>query len=514
MKSDKLKRSFPVFVSVLITLSIYTGTLAIYLYASGWRVDFSNQSVRRTGVLTVESSPTFATIYIDEEAIGRTSKSTALDIGTYNIKVSKDGYYDWNKEVTIVEEKSTPIFPWLIMTEFESKIGFNSEKSLQKYWVDDTYNHLLLLLEDDLGYEFVHYDLNTEFWELGTNPTVILNLDNSDDEPISNFDIQLSHSGELALLTIDNTIRSNKYIIPTNKISNYDTLENNLIDLSEFPDYDITWSLDNKYLLLESESDVLSYDFAKDTKYLLMRKLNDKDKWTTDQEGFFYTFKHLETSEEDILKYSLTQYKLDGSSPREVIPTVYFQNNTEYIQNYRSTGFDFSFFTNSPECTQTIGIITQFSINQKAKGVYIQTTQSTYWYDIVTGKYITVSPYPVELIEFSQDNDKLLLKNSTKYEIFTFDKEDGDHTVNIGAKDVENLLFDQVKNINWISNSSYISFEEDNFIYIADKDGDNRIPLVNSENILYWIVTKSREELLALIDTEEDGLQIIIYTIH
>ncbi|MCD4756062.1 PEGA domain-containing protein [bacterium] len=514
MKSKKQKNLLPILTSIILTLSIYTGTLAIYLYASGWRIDFSNQSVKKTGVLTVESSPTLATIEIDGETIGRTSKSTALNVGTYSIKVSKDDYYDWTKEVDVLEERSTPVFPWLILSEIKSEIEFNSERILQKYWVDDTNNHLVLLLKDELSYELLHYDLNTAFWEVGTNPTVILSLENTEEETIDDISLLLSHSGESALLNIIINTTSSNYIIPTNKLTEPQDLTTKLINLSAFSDYDTTWSLDNQYLILESETEVLSYDFDKGTKSLLLKKTNTLDKWITDKDGFFYIMKHLETSVDDILKYSLSQYKLDGSSQTEVIPTVYFQNNTEYIKNYRSTGFDFSFFTNSPECTQTIGEVTDFYINQSSEGIYIQTSQSTYWYDIVADKYITISPYPVQLIAFSPDNDKLLLKNSSKYEIFTFDKENGDHTVTIGTKDIENLLFDQVESIGWISNSSYLSFEEDNFIYIIDKDGDNKTPLISNENILYWTITQSRDELITLTESLEKDIQIVVYTIH
>jgi hypothetical protein len=513
MKKKIVKKILPIITSILLTLAVYTGALFIYLYASGWRLDLGNKSIRRTGVLTVESTPTLATIYVDDKSIGRSSKSTSLDVGTYNIKVSKDGYYDWNKEVNILEEKSTPVFPWLIKTEFESKIGFNSQKSLEKYWIDETDNHLLLLLKDENGYEIVHYDINTEFWELNSNPTVILTLENTEEQIISDINIILSHSGEVAILEVFDNQSSSKYILPITKTSDYSILKTTPLSLDEFSEYILTWSYDDRYLILQSDEDVISYDLTKNTKHLLMKRVSDLDIWTTDTEGFFYIFKYIEQSEQEILKYSLIQYRLDGSSEREVIPAVYFRNNTEYIEGYRITGFDFSFFTNSPSCTQTIGEVTRFVVNQKAKGVYIQTDQSTYWYDMTTGKYITISPYPATLIGFSADNDNLLFKNSSKYEIFTFDKEDGDHTRVIGSKKIDNLLFDQIADINWISNSSYISFQEDNFVYIADIDGDNRTPILSSENLLYWNISASRDTLLTL-SQDDTGINVILYTIQ
>ena len=514
MNTKNRKKLFPVISSILITLAIYTGTLLIFLYASGWRVDLTNQSLKKTGILTIESTPTSATIFIDNQEIGRTNKSTALDVGTYDIVVSKDGYFDWHKEVAIIEERSTPVFPWLIRTELQSEVIFNSTKTLEKYWADETNNHLLLLLKDTLGYQIVHYDINTEFWELAANPTVILTLENSDTEIFQDIDLQLSHTGELAILDIVSNLSSSKYILHISKTSDYQTLKQSPLVLDNLIDYEITWSFDDRYLMLESVNDVISYDINKNTETLLLQKHNPLDIWTTDEEGFFYILNLITTDEDDVTSYSLSQDKLDGSSHKELIPSVYFQNNLDYIQNFRATGFDFGFFTNSPQCTQTIGEVTTFKVNQKAKGLYIETTQSTYWYDMTTGKYITVSPYPATLIGFSPDNDNLLFKNSSKYEIFTFDKEEGDHTVSIGTKEIKNILFDQVKDIDWISNSNYISFEEDNFIYIADKDGDNGTPLVSSDGVLYWNITNSRENLVTLTNDLETGVTITIYTIH
>jgi hypothetical protein len=98
--------------------------------------------------------------------------------------------------------------------------------------------------------------------------------------------------------------------------------------------------------------------------------------------------------------------------------------------------------------------------------------------------------------------------------MFVFDKEDGDHTITIGTHDISNLDMDLVSNINWLSNSNYIQYEEDNSIYVADQDGENKTPLLSNENILYWTVTRSRENLIILNNTEEEGLQITNYTIH
>jgi len=516
MKKKLSKKFLTILTSILLTFAVYTGALLIFLYVQGWRLDFTEQTIKKVGVLTVESSPILASIHVGDEYKGKTNKSMTLDVDTYEVTVSKDGYYNWSKEVSILEEKSTPIYPYLIMTDFTSEEIYQSDLTLDNFWVNETNDRLILLLKDEDSLQLFQYNINRDFWVLNASPVKILDIpieENESENTPENIDIQLSPSGKMAVLTITNETNT-KYLIPTTKSSTYSTIIEDPLELTDFQDYTITWSNDEEFLILESENDVISYDLDQKTKYLLLKKTDSLDTWSTDPEGYFYIFKHIETSEKNILKYTLKQYNMDGSAETTVISSLYFQNNTEYIENYRTADFKFSFFTNSPENTQTIGEITKFAVNSDVNGLYIKTTQATYWYDVTIEKYITISTYPADLLEFAPDDHKMIIKTPSKYQIFIFDKEEGDHTITIGTHDIENLNFDQIEKINWLSNSDYIQFEEDEFIYISDKDGDNKTPLTNNKNILYWTITSSREKLLTLTNTNEQGLSIILYTIH
>lgn len=514
MTKKKSKNLISILTSIFVTFAVYTGALAIFLYVQGWRFNFTDYSIKQVGVLTIESSPTLANIYINDIAKGRTNKSMTLDIGTYDVVVSKDGYYDWKKDIKILEEKSTPVFPYLIKTKFEEKNIFQSKLILEKYWSDQTNNHLVMLLKDDTSYQLIHYNINSGFWTLNSTPTTILTIPIDLQAPISNINLLLSPSGKMAILEISTELLSNKYIIPTTTPSTYNSLLENALGLVDFESYELTWAKDDEYLILESEKDVISYNINKNTKHLLLRKADLLDVWSTDEDGYFYILRHLENIDENILKYTLKQYNLDGSSETEVIPTVFFQDNIKYIKDYRETDFNFGYFMNSPESTQTMGEVIEFVVNQDSAGLFIKTTEASYWYDSTIGKYITVSPYPADLLEFSADGDKLLIKTTTEYAIFVFDKEEGDHTITIGTQDIDNINIEQTEKINWLSNSSYLQFEEDKFIYLSDRDGDNKTPLISNENVLYWTVTSSRDNLVVLTNTLEEGLKITSYTIH
>lgn len=508
------KKFTAILTSVLATFAVYTGALLIFLYVQGWRIDFLDQSIKQVGVLTVESSPTQANIFVDGKNIGKTNKSTTLDVGTYDIEVTRDGYYDWKKKVKILEEKSTPVFPYLIRTDFQEETIYNSDLQLEKYWTDKNNNHLIMLLKSENIFQLVHYNINSGFWTLNTSPVTIFSVEDDIENPITDIDLQLSPSGERAILQIITEESDSKYVIPTTRLSQYSSLIQSPLSLSDFGGYTTTWSKDENFLMLESEVDVLSYDLERNTKHLLFKKTDPLDVWSTDEDGFFYLFRHNSSETEEILSYTLNQYNLDGSAKNIVIPAAYFQNNTDYIENYRTTDFDFNFFTNSPESTQTIGEITDFVVNQNVSGIYITTTEASYWYNTTTGKYITVSPFAAEILQFSPDEDKAIIKTKSSYSIFVFDKEEGDHTITIGTLPIDNLNFDQIQKINWLSNSSYIQFEEDDFIYISDIDGDNKTPIMSTDNILYWTVTSSRDNLVTLGETEENSIVIKSYTIH
>lgn len=516
MKLKTSKKFTAILTSILATFAVYTGALAIFLYVQGWRVDLLDQSIKQVGVLTVESSPTQANIYVNEQLRGRTNRSMTLDVGEYDLRVSKEGYYDWEKQVKILEEKSTPVFPYLIMTEFEEAVIYKSELTLEKHWSDKYNNRLLLLLRNDTSFQLVQYHINNGFWALNTAPSTILTIPVAGDEenPITDVNLQLSPSGEFAILELITTQSSSKYVIPTTRSINYTTVIQEPLSLADFQNYELIWANNEEYLILESDTDVISYDLNKNTRHLLFRKVDPLDVWDTDVDGYFYIFRHIESANEDILEYTLKQYNLDGSAETTVIPSVYFQTNTQFIENYRAADFNFVYFTNSPESTQTIGEITKFTVNHGVKGLYITTTEASYWFDTTIGKYFTVSPYPAELLQFSPDGHKFLIKTDSNYSMFVFDKEEGDHTTTIGAHPIKNLNYDLVKRINWLSNSSYFQYEEDEFIYISDMDGDNKTPLISNENIVYWTVNSSRDELITLTTSEELGLQIISYAIH
>ena len=101
---SSIKKQMLLSAIVLVILLLCT-TLAL-LYGRGYRLWFQKgePQVTKTGIFSIKSSPTGAQIYINNHLTAATDNSINLTPGKYNIRVSKDGYVDWQKDIEIKKE--------------------------------------------------------------------------------------------------------------------------------------------------------------------------------------------------------------------------------------------------------------------------------------------------------------------------------------------------------------------------------------------------------------------------
>jgi hypothetical protein len=528
-KGQYYKKRFSL-LSVLTSIFVYVGAIAIYFYANGWRVGTVNQFFIKTGVLTVESDPFLANVYVDGEEKGRTPKSVSLPTGIYDVSVFRSGYIEWKKSIEIKEQKSTPVYPWLIKEEIANEeLLLLEDKEYVGSWTNESKDHTYFLTYQynttslQYMYSLYRFDLNTTFWDLSTNPKIILTFEMAQPPEI---ELLLSPSGLQSILTISTADSTTHYLLDMSKISTLNT--STQLNISAFSKYTMSWSRDNKYLIFESDSDLISFDIDRQTRYLLIKKEQDKEyTWSTDEQGYFYKIElrnngaSEEEFEDSIYSYTLTQELMDGSSSNLLLDDLFFQKYYEYIDRYRDdTGAGkYAPFTNSPESTKSVGKIQEFSIHQNAKGIYIDTETSSYWYNMDTQKYYLVSPYPSEMIRIAPDNYRFIFKDTIGYWIFTFQKEDGDHTNQIGAKRIDNLGND-ISDMYWLANSLYITYIKENTMYISDKDGDNEVKVLDDvDSLIYFGLTSSNENVVSIsliedtVDSTKD-ISIQSYNIH
>src|SRR6185503_3670097 len=74
----------------------------VALYTSGFRIDFSDGSIAQTGILSATTSPDNATISVDGQPRDTTPASIRfLKPGDYTVGISKEGYFSWQKRLSI-----------------------------------------------------------------------------------------------------------------------------------------------------------------------------------------------------------------------------------------------------------------------------------------------------------------------------------------------------------------------------------------------------------------------------
>jgi hypothetical protein len=79
------------------------GTL-VSLYARGYRLNSENYKLNPNGLLVVKSVPDGAQLFINGTLNTATNATVPLPPGTYDVRIRKEGYLDWNKRLTIEKE--------------------------------------------------------------------------------------------------------------------------------------------------------------------------------------------------------------------------------------------------------------------------------------------------------------------------------------------------------------------------------------------------------------------------
>lgn len=77
-------------------------TPLITLYATGYRYNFKNNRIEKTGIIHIETLPKDAKVYINDKYIDDTpARFIKLLPDKYKVVVQKEGYHPWKKEVVV-----------------------------------------------------------------------------------------------------------------------------------------------------------------------------------------------------------------------------------------------------------------------------------------------------------------------------------------------------------------------------------------------------------------------------
>lgn len=103
-------------LSVVAALSIMlTASALIMFFARGYTINIGDKNLEQTGILSINSTPDGALIYINDVPKDATNNSvTGLRPGTYQIRLDKIGYQSWEKNIEISTGQVTQVQALLI----------------------------------------------------------------------------------------------------------------------------------------------------------------------------------------------------------------------------------------------------------------------------------------------------------------------------------------------------------------------------------------------------------------
>ncbi|MFA6215174.1 MAG: PEGA domain-containing protein [Patescibacteria group bacterium] len=78
------------------------------LYTTGYRYNFKKHKIEKTGILYVDSKPKGALVYLNDQYVNKTpSRFTELLPDVYRVRVEKEGYYPWQKNLEVKSNLTT-----------------------------------------------------------------------------------------------------------------------------------------------------------------------------------------------------------------------------------------------------------------------------------------------------------------------------------------------------------------------------------------------------------------------
>lgn len=99
--------------------NLYTATIAALIllvaiitvfWARGFKPDFRNGKIGRTGLIVATSVPQGAQVYLNDRLTSATDTNIAfLDPKTYKVRIQKDGYSEWVKDIEVKADLSVEI---------------------------------------------------------------------------------------------------------------------------------------------------------------------------------------------------------------------------------------------------------------------------------------------------------------------------------------------------------------------------------------------------------------------
>lgn len=439
----------------------------LLMYANGYRYDFKQGAVTKTGVLILESKPQKVNVYINNELKYTKTPINGdnLTPGLYDIKVAKNGYYPWEKKLKIENNLTTFAQDVILFKKSQGVKIING--NFNDFTVSKDSEKIITLWQDETTAEIWEYKLKEQ-----SNKLLLRNSINDSEIKLGQWS---KNNKNLILNNYDKIKKENNYFIIKFKESfwsNEDEIEVTKInELINEPVANIKW---------DDKEDGVIYANTKNSLY----KINLLDKITkkisNDKTSDFIVYDKILTYNTELsclIEIDKNQINAQDSIKDDC---VYYLKDAKDYQLISSPQGLITLV--SPTLKNTLVV----DLNKKNKIFQTQnenikwnsaSNKMLYYNDIEIGTFSPghQHPYKNEVIgRYGQEIKKVLWYPSNHHLIILFN--DNLKIVELDTRDKRNVVslnrFTELKNI-------YIDQEGENIYVAGSKDGENGIWQIN-----------------------------------
>ncbi len=106
------------YLSLPLFCFFFSGTALVAIYGRGYQINFTQgkPTISGTGIVVLTSIPDGAQVFVDDKLTTATNNTINLFPGSYQVTIAKEGYFPWNKKMTVQTEVVTKADALLLPT--------------------------------------------------------------------------------------------------------------------------------------------------------------------------------------------------------------------------------------------------------------------------------------------------------------------------------------------------------------------------------------------------------------
>lgn len=193
------KKQRTILFSICASLFLLTSLVVIF-YSQGYRFDFKEKRIRQSGAFYFKVIPKSAIVEINNKF----TKKTDIFFGAafidnllprnYSVRITKDGYHPWEKNLEIKEKQVTEAKNIIL---FPFDLSFQPLfKNVSNFFFSPDERRLIIVENTKEGWELKNYDLKTNI------KSYLLKAGDLDDEKAEVSDLEFSSDSKRAFLKI------------------------------------------------------------------------------------------------------------------------------------------------------------------------------------------------------------------------------------------------------------------------------------------------------------------------